>query len=1135
MNNLLCALLMFVTLQQTVYAQQVDTRTTTTKIADLLALQPAETAERFSEAMTQLERFSDADITALFAKLVPQGQGDNAGIEYTTNSYSYHVLIPGKQTQRTAFVKGAVAALGKLHDKHNQGYVIQLLQNAGDDTAVDALSSYLTDELLSEKSARALARIGTDKAGQALLAALSNASGSVEINLVNALGFMAYAPANEILIAKANGQTADNRKAVWYALSRIADPGAATVLAKAAAEAHFGYEPTEATAAYINLGYSLAEKGDITNARKVANAVLKGAGKSNHVSSQVAALGLLAEVDQAKQLNALLKAARSTDPVYRDGALRLLTPYLNEVISAKLLKQSAKSGDDAYASVLRYLGRQQQPVAYTAARKALASTNPQVFAAAVQVLRQVGDDGAVNDLLGALPAADPQAGQAIKQALLVAKTKNLVPAALSALNAKNDAATQALLIDVLVQRGAREAMPVVLAAIHNPGSPALTEVAYQALPLVSGPADFEALMEVLPAATGANEQAVQRSIVQAVAGRDDRASVVGQAVAKLQSGDSAVKMKYLPIVAGIGDAKALELVAGYVKDQDERLRLAAIHALSTWHDQQSLPYLVALSRQTAHADNHQQAIFNGLVRTTLASALPADQKVLYLRDAFDVAKDGDQKRSVIRALESTKTYNALLFAGRFLNDGELQSVAANTVMNIALENKQYYGPDVTRLLEKVIELLSGSESAYTREAVIKHLKELPKGSGFVSLFNGQDLSGWKGLISNPIERAKLDAKSLAAEQVKADEAMRKGWYVEGGELHFNGHGDNIATVKQYGDIELLVDWKLAKDGKDGDAGIYLRGTPQVQIWDISRVEVGAQVGSGGLYNNQKHESKPLKVADNALGEWNTFRVTMIGDRVTVYLNGELVTDNVVLENYWDRSQPIFPIEQIELQAHGTHVSYRDVYIRELPRKEVFTLPAAEQAEGFKVLFDGTNMDSWTGNTKDYMVTESGTLGIFPSEGSGGNLYTKEEYADFVFRFAFQLTPGANNGIGIRSPMEGDAAYAGMEIQVLDDGADMYKSLEAHQYHGSVYGIIAAKRGALKPVGEWNEQEIRIKGDDIKVTLNGKVIVDGNLKEATKNGTLDKKNHPGLQRKSGHIAFLGHGSEVHFKDIRIKRL
>src|SRR5690606_37256579 len=199
--------------------------------------------------------------------------------------------------------------------------------------------------------------------------------------------------------------------------------------------------------------------------------------------------------------------------------------------------------------------------------------------------------------------------------------------------------------------------------------------------------------------------------------------------------------------------------------------------------------------------------------------------------------------------------------------------------------------------------------------------------GFVQRFNDKDLSGWKGLVGNPIERAKMNEKNLKDRQQKADREMRDSWIVQDGELIFSGKGNNIATLKQYGDFEMYVDWKIYDEGhKDGDAGIYLRGTPQVQIWDMSRVEDGAQVGSGGLYNNVVHPTDPLEVGDNPLGDWNNFHIIMKGDRVTVYLNGKLVTDNVVLENYWDRKLPIFPEEQIELQAHGSRIAYRDIYI-----------------------------------------------------------------------------------------------------------------------------------------------------------------------------------------------------------------
>ncbi len=200
----------------------------------------------------------------------------------------------------------------------------------------------------------------------------------------------------------------------------------------------------------------------------------------------------------------------------------------------------------------------------------------------------------------------------------------------------------------------------------------------------------------------------------------------------------------------------------------------------------------------------------------------------------------------------------------------------------------------------------------------------------------------------------------------------------------------------------------------------------------------------------------------------------------------------------------------------------------------FKLSSAEKKEGFKVLFDGTNLNQWTGNTTDYIV-EDGTLVIYPGRGGKGDLFTKKEFSDFVFRFEFQLTPGANNGLGIRAPLEGVAAYEGMELQIIDNTADKYKNLEKYQYHGSVYGVIPAKRDFLKPVGEWNYQEVVAKGPQIKVILNGNVILDGNIDEASRNGTIDGKEHPGLKREKGHIGFLGHGDVVRFKNIRVKEL
>ena len=193
-------------------------------------------------------------------------------------------------------------------------------------------------------------------------------------------------------------------------------------------------------------------------------------------------------------------------------------------------------------------------------------------------------------------------------------------------------------------------------------------------------------------------------------------------------------------------------------------------------------------------------------------------------------------------------------------------------------------------------------------------------------------------------------------------------------------------------------------------------------------------------------------------------------------------------------------------------------------------------EEFTILFDGSNLDAWSGNTSSYVI-ENGTLAVRPrKDKGGGNLYTKKEYDNFIFRCEFKLTEGANIGLGIRTPLQGDAAYVGMELQILDNTADKFADLQVYQYHGSVYGVIPALRGYLNPTGEWNTQEVFADGDHIKITLNDHVILDGDIGLYIRNGqTIDRKDHPGLGNEKGHIGFLGHGSVLWFKNIRIKEL
>jgi hypothetical protein len=529
----------------------------------------------------------------------------------------------------------------------------------------------------------------------------------------------------------------------------------------------------------------------------------------------------------------------------------------------------------------------------------------------------------------------------------------------------------------------------------------------------------------------------------------------------------------------------------------------------------NLDWLYALAK-----NNKDEDALRAFVRVNGRAFANVDQQVLRYRNALDLTQNLDTREQIYRGLAKCNSLSAMRTLYLGLKQPNVKQIAVDALAALYVANPELQG---IMTKEWALENQWQISDAAIRDQVMKS----NPGRGFYTMYNGIDLRGWKGLVDNPVKRRKMSADTLALKQVKADSIMHKGWIAQGEELHFTGHGDNLCSAKDYQDFEMYIDWKIEKEG---DAGIYLRGSPQVQIWDIALTRVGAQVGSGGLYNNQINPKNPIKVADNPVGEWNTFRITMRGERVSVYLNGEQVVDNVILENYWDRKLPIFIKDAIELQAHGNHIVYRNIYVKEL------TPQAAYKPEevGFEPMFDGSSLFEWTGNTTDYYPL-NGELVVDPKRGGKGNLYTKKEYGDFHMKFEFQLTPGANNGLGIRTPLEGDAAYVGMELQILDNTSPMYAKLQPYQYHGSVYGIIPAKQGFLRPVGEWNEEEVIAEGNHIKVILNGEVITDGDLVQATKNGTPDHKEHPGLLNKSGHIGFLGHGSPLKFRNLRIKEI
>src|SRR6056297_3830751 len=408
-------------------------------------------------------------------------------------------------------------------------------------------------------------------------------------------------------------------------------------------------------------------------------------------------------------------------------------------------------------------------------------------------------------------------------------------------------------------------------------------------------------------------------------------------------------------------------------------------------------------------------------------------------------------------------------------------------------------------------------------------------SKFRSLFDGQTLSGWHGNNPHSTARAEPEGRAAAVETQQAE--FVEHWRAENGELVNDGRGPYATTDEDFGDIELQLDYKTVAKA---DSGIYLRGTPQIQIWDTTREggkwDRDADAGSGGLFNNTKGApgQLPLRLADKPFGRWNHFRVVQIGSRTWVELNDQLVVDGAIMENYWDkqRATPLSAAGPIHLQTHGGEIRWKNVRVREIGTDEAISRLRGDDSKfGFVSLFNGEDLSGWSGAVDDYEVKNRA---IVCKSGKGGVLFTDEEYENFVVRLEFKLPPGGNNGLAIRYPGQGRAAYDGMcELQVLDDSAEKYSKLDPRQYHGSVYGIAAAHRGYLNPAGEWNYQEVTVDGSWIKVELNGTVIVDTDVSEITEyKGDLA---HPGKDRPRGHFGFAGHNDPVMFRNIAIKRL
>ena len=1107
-----------------------DKRTIETKVADLLAQLPANDVQYTNKLMGDMFALGETGIKQICDQIIPASTGDDTRARFAVESLSRFLSQKGKETEKALWEKICIEFAVGQKDNGVKDFFMKQLQLIGGDASIGALKVYLADKEICGPALAAILSIGGKTAETTLAEALKNKELPCAAAVMNALASMKSQMAVNEYIAWASDINVNTKGCAYNALAQSGSPLAYPVLSKAAKDVLYRWEHTGATSALLNYAKNVGRNGDIKTMDKICKLLMAKCKDKLTIQNKTMALETYVGFHGFDAMKDLIKAANNSDKTYRNAAFQASLTIPGKEIVAKWIGFFPKAIPEAKPEIIALLGDRGDESALPLITSSLSYQDMGVRTEAVSALTKISASKAIPSLIEYLTGFTESGDQEAAKAALMTVTGSKEISLLKPVLKDGPAAAKKSAIELMAWNKGNEYFSEVLPYTSSNVEP-VRSAAYKALTDLAGPDDQSKLIELITNTENPAYISDVQSALAAAAGIITDPEKRSEAILNAIDGKIR-KEKIIPVLARTGGRKALAVVLKEFENGNSEMRDICFKTLTLWRDytaSSALYEICASGNKTFEAP-----AFEGYVEQIRATSLPDEQKLLLFRKIMPFALSSGRKNELLTEIGKLKTCQALFFVANYLDDTLTSTAAAKAAMYIALPSVNskagMYGNLVRYILSKAVPKLAGPESEYDKEMVNKYLVAMPQDEGFKPMFNGKDLTGWQGLVENPVARAKMRRVDLERMQAEANVLVPANWSVKDGCIWFNGKGDNLCSVVEYGDFEMLVDWKISKDG---DSGIYLRGSPQVQIWDTSRTETGARVGSGGLYNNQINPSKPLKVADNPVGDWNSFRIIMIGEKVAVWLNGELVVDNVIMENYWDRKIPIFPKGPIELQAHGTNLAFRDIYVREISEKD-YNLTPEEKAEGFVALFNGRNLDNWIGNKESY-VAEDGKVVIKPESGSGGNLFTEKEYADFIFRFEFLLTPAANNGLGIRAPLEGDAAYVGMELQILDNTAPVYANLQPYQYHGSVYGVIPARRDYLKPVGEWNFEEVYIKGTQIKITLNGTVIVDGDIAGPRDNGTMDHNDHPGLKNKTGHIGFLGHGSVVKFKNIRIKDL
>ena len=892
------------------------------RVSEILVRFPAQSPAEKTSLAAEIFGLGEAGIMEICHRLSPPGKADDSLARYALEAAGTYAMRPGGERDRSLYAGAVIKALNGAPDPDVKMFLVGRLQQAGGIESLGPLSRLLSDRRLAEPAVQALLAIrapGTDKA---LLRALGHSGEPNIVTFLNALGELRIREATGRIVPFASSRERNIREAGLFALANIGDPRTEFLFARIDI-ASSPRERASAASRYLLFARRLSENGRKSDALRIGRNLLEKCTGPEESQVRSAALTLLSQVSGKDVLPDLVEAMESPDAAFRSHALDLALEVPGQDATAQWIAKAREASPGTREQMIRMLGRRGDPAALGFLKDELKSNDKTIRAATIAAAVRLGGDGVAIDLAPLWKTAEGEEAGALKKAFLTFPLDVAVAEVVKAFDGASLPA-KAAIIEILGERGAREHAGIVLAAAGNEDTN-IRKKALAALEAVVREEDLPLMIRLLQDAAERSEIGpLQNALAASAQQSNDPENKADLVIKALLEAQGQKRIDLLRPLSRIGGEKALRAVVAETQSADPQVRSVAIYTLANWPEYRAAEELLKIARAEDSTAGRKfvYLALQGYIRLIAKSGDTAEQKLALVKDALMIAREPAEMNIVLDGLGKIRSGESLSTIAGYLEDPAFQSKAAQSAIECALPSPGFEGLsgfETARILKRAAQFI---DSEYDREQVERYADTILVKEGFVPLFNGKDLSGWKGLVKDPPARSKMTPDALRKEQKAADEDIRRHWQVIDGTLVFDGQGESLCTVKDYADFELFVDWKIEPQG---DSGIYLRGSPQVQIWDPGQWPEG----SGGLYNNKIGPAKPLRPADNPVGEWNTFFIRMAGERVTVHLNGALVVDDIVMENYWERDKPIYPAGQIELQAHSTPLYFKNIYIRSL--------------------------------------------------------------------------------------------------------------------------------------------------------------------------------------------------------------